>query len=149
MIFFRKFLKKARNKATFQKYKLTDVGGTSRKVTMNKELYIGCHLSTSGGFENMGRDALKIGANTFAFFTRNPRGGSAKAIDPADVEALKKILEKNNFGKLVAHAPYTLNPCSATPKTRDFALMAMADDLERMGCLKPGYETGAVDDSTP
>ena len=139
MIFFRKFLKKARNKATFQKYKLTDVGGTSRKVTMNKELYIGCHLSTSGGFENMGRDALKIGANTFAFFTRNPRGGSAKAIDPADVEALKKILEENNFGKLVAHAPYTLNPCSATPKTRDFALMAMADDLERMEYLPGNY----------
>ena len=104
-----------------------------------KKLYLGCHLSTSAGFEAMGRDALSIGANTFAFFTRNPRGGSAKAIDPADAEALKKILEEGNFSKLVAHAPYTLNPCSATQKTREFALMAMADDLERMEYLPGNY----------
>lgn len=104
-----------------------------------KELYIGCHLSTSGGFEAMGRDAVSIGANTFAFFTRNPRGGAAKAIDPADVEALKIILTDGGFGRLVAHAPYTLNPCSNTAKTRDFALMAMADDLERMEYLPGNY----------
>lgn len=105
----------------------------------NKQLFIGCHLSTSNGFTAMGKDALKIGANTFAFFTRNPRGGSAKAIEQADVEGLRRIMEENNFGKLVAHAPYTLNPCSGTAKTREFALMAMADDLERMEYLPGNY----------
>lgn len=105
----------------------------------NKQLYIGCHLSTTGGFTNMGKDALSIGANTFAFFTRNPRGGSAKAIDPEDIEGLRRILDENGFGKLVAHAPYTLNPCSGTLKTREFALMAMTDDLERMEYLPENY----------
>ncbi|MDD7718551.1 MAG: deoxyribonuclease IV [Eubacteriaceae bacterium] len=104
-----------------------------------KQIYIGCHLSTTGGFAGMGKDAIKIGANTFAFFTRNPRGGGAKSIDPADVDGLRKIMEENNFGKLVAHAPYTLNPCSGTAKTREFALMAMADDLERMEYLPGNY----------
>lgn len=103
------------------------------------KLYIGCHLSTTGGFTAMGRDAERIGANTFAFFTRNPRGGSAKAIDPEDVAGLRKILEEKQFGKLVAHAPYTLNPCSGTEKTRDFALMAMEDDLKRMEYLPGNY----------
>ncbi|MBQ3184577.1 MAG: endonuclease IV, partial [Firmicutes bacterium] len=84
-------------------------------------LYIGCHLSSVKGFENMGKEALSIGANTFAFFTRNPRGGKAKDIDPADVQRFRELAEKNGFGKLVAHAPYTLNPCSATEKTRNFA----------------------------
>ena len=105
----------------------------------NKQLFIGCHLSTTNGFTAMGKDALKIGANTFAFFTRNPRGGSAKAIEQADVECLRWIMEVNSFGKLVAHAPYTLNPCSGTAKTREFALMAMADDLERMEYLPGNY----------
>ena len=72
-------------------------------------LYIGCHLSYSKGYEAMGRQALDIDANTFAFFTRNPRGGSAKTIDEADAAALRQILENNKFGKLVAHAPYTMN----------------------------------------
>lgn len=106
---------------------------------MSNKLYIGCHLSSTKGFEAMGKDALSIGANTFAFFTRNPRGGKAKDIDEEDVKKLIKLMEENNFGKLVAHAPYTLNPCSATEKTREFAFMAMADDLRRMEYLPGNY----------
>ena len=106
---------------------------------MKKDLYIGCHLSATKGFAAMGKDAVKIGANTFAFFTRNPRGGKAKEIDPEDAKALLAIMEKEGFGKLVAHAPYTLNPCSATEKTREFAKMAMTDDLARMEYLPGNY----------
>lgn len=104
-----------------------------------KPLYIGCHLSSSGGFAAMGKAALSIGANTFAFFTRNPRGGKAKEIDPADAEQLREILTEGRFGPLVAHAPYTLNPCSAAAKTREFAHMAMADDMKRMEYLPGNY----------
>lgn len=100
-------------------------------------LTIGCHLSTSKGFAAMGETALSIGANTFAFFTRNPRGGNAKAIDLDDVTVLQRILDENSFGPLVAHAPYTYNPCSAKERAREFALEAMADDLQRMELL-PG-----------
>lgn len=95
-------------------------------------LNIGCHLSTTKGFENMGKEALEIGANTFQFFTRNPRGGKAKDIDEKDVEALLNIMKENNFAKLLAHAPYTLNPCSADERTREFAYEMMVDDLARM-----------------
>ncbi len=95
-------------------------------------LNIGCHLSASKGYLHMGEEALSIGANTFAFFTRNPRGGSAKAIDPEDVKAFLKLAEENSFAKLVAHAPYTLNACSDKESTREFALNTMADDLARM-----------------
>jgi len=102
-------------------------------------LYIGCHLSSVKGFENMGKEALNIGANTFAFFTRNPRGGKAKDIDTADVQRFRELAEKNGFGKLVAHAPYTLNPCSATEKTRTFAYMVMEDDLKRMEYVPGNY----------
>ncbi len=105
---------------------------------MNR-LAIGCHLSTSDGFGAMGRTALDIGATTFAFFTRNPRGGKAKAIDPDDVAALRALMEKNGFGKLVAHAPYTMNLCSAKAVTVDFARRAMADDLVRMELLPGNY----------
>ena len=105
---------------------------------MNR-LAIGCHLSTSDGFGAMGRTALDIGATTFAFFTRNPRGGKAKAIDPDDVAALRVLMEKNDFGKLVAHAPYTMNLCSAKAVTVDFARRAMADDLVRMESLPGNY----------
>ena len=105
---------------------------------MNR-LAIGCHLSTSDGFGAMGRTALDIGATTFAFFTRNPRGGNAKAIDPDDVAALRALMEKNGFGKLVAHAPYTMNLCSAKAVTVDFARRAMADDLVRMESLPGNY----------
>ncbi|NLY44917.1 MAG: deoxyribonuclease IV [Tissierella sp.] len=100
---------------------------------------IGCHLSTSKGYEAMGKDALKIGANTFQFFTRNPRGSKAKDIDPEDVEKLLEIMKENNFGKLLAHAPYTLNPCSDKPHTRDFAKIVMEDDLRRMEYLPHNY----------
>ena len=102
--------------------------------------YIGCHLSASDGFLAMGRTALSIGANTFQFFTRNPRGSKAKAIDPADVAAFLALAAENEFGTLVAHAPYTINPCSKDEHTREFARMTLADDLKRMGHL-PGRTT--------
>ncbi len=95
-------------------------------------LNIGCHLSTSKGFLAMGKDALSIDANTFQFFTRNPRGSKAKAIDPEDAQALKELMNENSFAPILAHAPYTLNPCSSQEKTREFAKITMADDLERM-----------------
>ena len=100
---------------------------------------IGCHLSTSDGYEAMGKTALGIDADTFAFFTRNPRGGNAKALDPSDVAALRALMEANGFGRLVAHAPYTMNLCSAKPETVDFARRAMAGDLERMESLPGNY----------
>ena len=102
-------------------------------------LIVGCHLSTSKGFAAMGRTALSLGANTFAFFTRNPRGGSAKAIDAADAAALRGLMAEHDFGPLVAHAPYTLNPCSAKPEAREFARMCMADDLVRMEAVPHSY----------
>ena len=95
-------------------------------------MVIGCHLSVSKGFAAMGSQALSIGANTFQFFTRNPRGGKAKEIDKKNVEELKELMSNNNFGTILAHAPYTLNPCSKDEKTREFALQTMADDLKRM-----------------
>ena len=98
-------------------------------------LNIGCHLSTTKGFKNMGKEALSIGANTFQFFTRNPRGGKAKDIDEKDVAGLLEIMEENNFAKILAHAPYTLNGCSADESTRQFATEMMADDLERLKYL--------------
>lgn len=107
--------------------------------SINNEKLIGCHLSSAGGFEEMGRIALSIGANTFAFFTRNPRGGRAKAIEKKDVDGLRKILAENNFGKLVAHAPYTLNPCSKNPEVRNFANIVMEDDMKRMEYLPENY----------
>lgn len=102
-------------------------------------LSIGCHLSFSKGFLSMGKTASSIGANTFAFFTRNPRGGSAKAIDPEDAANLKAWMEAHDFATLVAHAPYTLNCCSDKPHARAFAREAMADDLVRMESTPHGY----------
>ena len=98
-------------------------------------LNIGCHLSTTKGYENMGKEALKIGANTFQYFTRNPRGGKAKDINDKDILALRKLMDENNFAKILAHAPYTLNGCSADESTREFASEMMADDLERLKYL--------------
>ena len=95
-------------------------------------LNIGCHLSASKGFKNMGEESLKINANTFQFFTRNPRGGQAKKIEQEDVNALLKIMKENNFAVILAHAPYTLNLCSADEKIREFAKNTMKDDLNRM-----------------
>ena len=100
-------------------------------------LYLGCHLSASGGYAAMCRTARSIGANTFQFFTRNPRGGAAKAIDPADAQTLVHAQETGELGQVVAHAPYTVNPCSAEEKTREFAVQTLADDLRRLE-LTPG-----------
>lgn len=102
-------------------------------------LYIGSHLSASKGFTGIAKDAVKIGANTFQFFTRNPQGGRAKDIDIKDVEDFFKIAEVNGFQKFVAHAPYTLNPCSDKPETREFAHMVFLDDLKRMEYVPHNY----------
>ncbi len=100
--------------------------------------YFGSHLSIAGGYAKIGSDALSIGADTFQFFTRNPRGGAVKAADPADVASLIAILDEKNFGPLIAHGPYTLNPCSSKPEVREFARLAMADDLRRLDEILPG-----------
>ena len=100
-------------------------------------LHIGCHLSSAGGFLSMGRQALELGADTFQFFTRNPRGSRAKALDPTDAAALAALLTERRFAPIIAHAPYTLNLCSAEEKNRVFARETMADDLRRMEHL-PG-----------
>ena len=100
-------------------------------------IFLGCHLSSAGGFAAMGETARSIGANTFQFFTRNPRGGAAKAMDPADAAALRAMQEDGSLGRIVAHAPYTVNPCSADERTRAFARETIADDLARMEYL-PG-----------
>lgn len=102
-------------------------------------MYIGSHISASKGFEAMGKQALKHGANTFAFFTRNPRGGKAKEIDPADVDKLLALMEEHHFGKLVAHAPYTMNLCAAKENVRNFSMEMFQDDLKRMDYLPGNY----------
>ena len=95
-------------------------------------LRIGCHLSSAKGFFHMGKEAVKIGANTFQFFTRNPRGSRAKEIDPEDVRKFLEYAQEHDICQILAHAPYTLNPCSKDAKTREFAWMTMEDDLKRM-----------------
>lgn len=100
---------------------------------------IGCHLSASKGFLAMGKDAARIGANTFQFFTRNPRGGSAKAIDEKDVEAFLAFAKEHDIAQLVAHAPYTLNACAIDPRIREFAANTMLDDLRRMEYVPGNY----------
>ncbi len=102
-------------------------------------IYIGSHISASGGFAEMGKTALKLGADTFAFFTRNPRGGKAKDIDEKDVAALQQIMDEHNFGPLVAHAPYTMNLCSDKVDIRKFAKDMFADDMKRMEYLPGNY----------
>lgn len=102
-------------------------------------LTIGCHLSASDGFAAMAKTAVAIGANTFQFFTRNPRGGKAKPIDAADIAAYKDLAAANGINIIMAHAPYTLNMCSADPKIRAFARDTFADDLLRMDCLPGNY----------
>ena len=93
---------------------------------------IGCHISSAGGYLAMGEKAVELGANTFAFFTRNPRGGSAKAIDEADVLAFRTLCREAGIDRLVAHAPYTMNPCGEKPHVQEFARLAMKEDLQRM-----------------
>ena len=118
-------------------------------------LTVGCHLSSSKGYLAMGKDAVKINANTFQFFTRNPSGGNAKAIVPSDVEAYLAFAAEHKITRILAHAPYTLNACSADENLREFARATMADDLDRMeytpgNCynfhpgshVKQGVETG-------
>ena len=95
-------------------------------------LYIGCHLSSSRGLAAMGRQALELGANTFQFFTRNPRGSRAKPLDEADAAALTVLLQSRAFAPIIAHAPYTLNLCAAVEDRRTFAWETLADDLDRM-----------------
>jgi len=95
-------------------------------------LHIGYHESSSDGYEAMGKEALSVGADTFAFFTRNPRGGKAKPVDEQDASKLCLLMKENNFAPLVAHAPYTMNPCSADPHLREYALEMMVDDFMRL-----------------
>lgn len=116
---------------------------------MPNDLVIGCHLSSGKGYEAMARTAQSIGANTFAFFTRNPRGGAAKAIDPADIERFEEACKEIGMGTIVAHGSYTINPCSAKESVREFALQALTDDLARMEFtpgqlfnMHPGSHTG-------
>ena len=101
-------------------------------------LVIGCHLSTAAGYAAMANDAVSIGATTFAFFTRNPRGGNVRALDDVDLAAFLATLEEHRIGPLVAHAPYTYNLCSSKPETVEFARRAMREDLARMELL-PGH----------
>lgn len=99
---------------------------------MSTTFKIGCHLSTSKGFLNMGKEIISLGGNTFQFFTRNPRGGAAKSLDLDDIEAFKTFAKENGIEVILAHAPYTLNACSADESTRNFAKETFADDLRRM-----------------
>lgn len=101
-------------------------------------LTIGCHLSCSKGYANMAREAASLGGTTFQFFTRNPRGGKAKALDPYDLEAFAALAADAGIERILAHAPYTLNPASSKEQTREFALMTLADDLARMEEATPG-----------
>ena len=111
--------------------------------------YIGAHLSTAKGYAHMREEALSISANTFQFFSRNPRGSKMKKLDAADIEKLMQIAEENNFAPLLVHAPYTLNPCSSTESIREFANIILSEDLERLKYFKktlynfhPGSHTG-------
>ena len=112
-------------------------------------MFVGCHLSTSSGYAAMVQTAAEIGANTFAFFTRNPRGSRSKPADPKDLEAARNALQRGAFGPLVAHGAYTMNLCTADPEARSFAADVLADDLRRMAALPgnfynfhPGSHTG-------
>ena len=112
-------------------------------------LHIGCHLSASKGYRHMGEEALSIGANTFQYFSRNPRGGGVKPFDEADAAALTALLAEHDFATPLTHAPYTLNPCAAAPATLDFARRALREDLQRlqffpnaMYNLHPGSHVG-------
>ena len=102
-------------------------------------LKIGSHLSSSKGYLHMGKEAVSIGANTFQFFTRNPRGSKAKEIDPEDVRKFLEFAAEHGIDVILAHAPYTLNACSKDPHTREFALMTMEDDLRRMEYTPGNY----------
>ena len=109
-------------------------------------LHIGCHLSCSNGYLAMGRQALSIGADTFQFFTRNPRGGSVKPFDKADADALVALMQEHHFAPVLAHAPYTLNAAAADPRVREFAFRTMREDLERLAhipCAMLNFHPGS------
>ena len=101
-------------------------------------LHIGCHLSSAKGFLHMGREALSIGADTFQFFARNPRGSKAKIVRSEDAAALRALTAEHAFAPLLAHAPYTLNACSSDPRVRDFARLVLAEDIALMEAHLPG-----------
>lgn len=112
-------------------------------------IYIGCHLSVTNGYEAMGKTMMEFGGNTFAYFTRNPRGGKSKEIIPEDAAALNALLKEQGFGKLVAHSSYTMNLCAANPTTRANGLDMLQKDIERMEYFPnqyynfhPGAHTG-------
>lgn len=102
-------------------------------------LYIGPHLSISKGYYAMGKTALMIGANTFQFFSRNPRGGKNRPLDCEDINRLAELMHDNHFGKIMCHAPYTINPCSASEDNRAFAVRVMKEDIERMELLPENF----------
>lgn len=106
---------------------------------MGNHFYIGSHISSSGGYLAMGKKATELGGNTFAFFTRNPRGGKAKEIVPADVDKYLAYAKEQEFGSLVAHAPYTMNLCAAKEDIRQFGIEMLADDLKRMEYTPGNY----------
>ena len=101
-------------------------------------LFLGCHLSISGGYLHMGEEALSIGANTFQYFSRNPRGGNARAFDASDAQALVDFMREHDFGPALTHAPYTLNPCAAAESTLEFARRALKEDLRRLDFFPDG-----------
>ena len=105
----------------------------------SSRIYIGCHLSVTDGYEAMGKTMLSFGGNTFAFFTRNPRGGKSKELSPEDASALRELLAREHFGPLVAHGSYTMNLCSANEQTRENARDMLQKDLERMALLPGNY----------
>ena len=102
-------------------------------------MLFGAHISISKGYEHAVKEALSIEANTLQFFTRNPRGSAAKALDPADISKMKELIEQTNFGPLVAHAPYTLNLASSKPEGREFSMRVLGEDLERMSIVGASY----------
>lgn len=102
-------------------------------------LHIGCHLSAAKGYYHMGQEALKVGADTLQYFTRNPRGASAKKVDPEDIKKFVELMEEYQFAKIVAHAPYTLNACSKDEHLRALAKRMMAEDLETLDYLPGNY----------
>lgn len=104
---------------------------------MKEQMMIGCFLTSSKGFAHMGREAIRLGGSTFQYFSRNPRGSRAKALDWDDAAKLNAICAENSFGPLLVHAPYTLNLCSSRPEVRQFALDTMLDDMDRL-CATPG-----------
>ena len=114
----------------------------------NQSIYIGCHLSVADGYEAMGKTMLAFGGNTFAFFTRNPRGGKSRDLLPEDAMALRKLLCREDFGPLVAHGSYTMNLCASKPETRLNGLDMLEKDLLRMEQL-PGSFTTSIPARTP